>query len=181
MDEMTFWALIESHEYASPEIGLDCATLVQTLAERSRQDILDFDRIFARLDIAAYKAELWNAVEVIMCGCSDDGFSDFRSWLISRGATIYHKVLEDPEYLAEIVEIEDRLAITLEELRYVTVHAYQTKTSEDFPYSAVNSNDSIPNVWNLNGKLLDIETSRLVFPRLAAKFSPDCDEDVFGF
>jgi len=40
-----------------------------------------------------------------MQGCSDDGFKEFRSWLVSKGRTVYEAVLAEPDRLAEITSL----------------------------------------------------------------------------
>ncbi|EKC76209.1 hypothetical protein LEA_04821 [human gut metagenome] len=35
-------------------------------------------------------------------GCSDDGFIDFRAWLIAQGKEVYMNALRDPDTLADI-------------------------------------------------------------------------------
>ena len=38
-----------------------------------------------------------------MCdGCSDNGFIDFRDWLIAQGLEVYMAALKDPDSLADI-------------------------------------------------------------------------------
>ena len=52
-------------------------------------------------DLAAQYG-LWDAASVIKeYGCSDDGFIDFRAWLIAQGKDVYMNALRDPDTLAD--------------------------------------------------------------------------------
>ncbi|MEO5978010.1 MAG: DUF4240 domain-containing protein, partial [Chryseolinea sp.] len=42
------------------------------------------------------------AAYTIHSGCSDDGFADFRGWLISRGKSVYENSLSSPDNLATL-------------------------------------------------------------------------------
>lgn len=47
----------------------------------------------------AYKYGLWSAVR-LMGHATDDGFTDFRAWLISQGKEAYFAALKEPDTLA---------------------------------------------------------------------------------
>ena len=67
---------------------------------------------------------------------SDDGFYDFRMWLISQGKDVYMAALEDPDSLADLdlpEDIPSTMATRWESYGYVANHAYeQTKHTADF-------------------------------------------------
>ena len=49
----------------------------------------------------AYQYGLWTAANVMeRGGCSDDGFMDFRAWLVAQGKEVYLAALADPDSLA---------------------------------------------------------------------------------
>jgi hypothetical protein len=47
----------------------------------------------------AYRRDLKAAAYVVMSGCSDDCFMDFRKWLVTRGKSVYQAALENPDSL----------------------------------------------------------------------------------
>ena len=49
----------------------------------------------------AYKYGLWSAVR-LMGHATDDGFTDFRAWLISQGKEAYFAALKEPDTLADL-------------------------------------------------------------------------------
>ena len=46
---------------------------------------------------------MWDAVEACGIHATDDGFIDFRAWLISRGQEVYEAVIADPDSLSAYV------------------------------------------------------------------------------
>ena len=58
-------------------------------------------------------------------GCSDDGFIDFRAWLIAQGKEVYMNALRDPDTLADIEPYGD---CCFECLSYVGDYAYEQLT-----------------------------------------------------
>lgn len=167
MNENIFWELIEkthidSNGYMEQQVPL----LEKLLAERSIEDIVEFDLIFTHLFWKAYIARLWDAAYVIGCGCSDDGFYDFRAWLIGQGRQAYENALIDPESLAEILEPRHRDEVMDGGLTYTTWHAYEHKTGQEMPigllvpYNAQRA--------QLVGKLADRDSLESSFPRISA-------------
>src|SRR5579859_3614866 len=58
------------------------------------QEMIKFWHIFVERKFAAYSWDLWLVVWLCQGGwCSDDGFHDFRAWLISRCRAIYEAAL----------------------------------------------------------------------------------------
>jgi len=94
MSEDRFWRLVEAS--ASPQ------ALHARLAALGDGDLAAFERRHVDLHAQAYDWGLWGAAYVLHGGCSDDTFSDFRSYLISRGRTVYRAALADPDSLADV-------------------------------------------------------------------------------
>jgi len=70
--------------------------------------IVEFDEWFLRLVRAGYRTDLWYAAMIIAGGtCHDDGFFDFRKWLVSQGRSVYAAAMKDPESLVDVVERDD--------------------------------------------------------------------------
>ena len=97
---------------------------------------MEWQEIFQFYDDAAYRDELWAASGAMGAHCSDDGFMDFRSWLISQGRDVYMAALRDPESLAE-VDTEGQ-SLNFEEYAYVAPKAYaQRRAYEAGPLADV--------------------------------------------
>ncbi len=101
-----FWALIDAaRQEAEGDPRKQNELLIDKLAQLSEDEIISFQNIFDDFMDEAYITNLWEAAYVIDCGCSDDGFSEFREWLIGRGQEVFYKTLADPETLIEIIQV----------------------------------------------------------------------------
>ena len=108
MDVSRFWQIIEeSRSDFDPHrrdgnMDLQVMRLRKTLSQFRPQEVAEFDHVFSRLFHDAYRWDLWAAAYIIEGGCSDDGFTDFRYWLISMGRDAYMNAMHDVETLASI-------------------------------------------------------------------------------
>lgn len=76
---------------------------------------------------------LWDAASIMMEWCSDDGFIDFRAWLIAQGREVYLAALKDPDSLADV---EPYGNCCFESLTYVGDAAYRQLTGENINENA---------------------------------------------
>jgi hypothetical protein len=107
MDTEQFWKLIEkTHQDTQGDPRKQADLLVDELAKLSEANILSYQSILDDLVDEAYIAELWDVAFIMASGwgCSDDGFMDFRGWLIGQGQDVFEKALSDPESLVDLVE-----------------------------------------------------------------------------
>ncbi len=125
MTEDDFWRLIAaSREGFDPQqrdgnMDRQAARMAQLLSELPTAAVREYERLFGDLFWRAYRWDLWAAAYVIGSGCSDDGFTDFRHWLISMGREVFERALADPESLVSVAEgpgVED---VFFEEFGYV--------------------------------------------------------------
>ena len=123
-----FWQIIDAT--VGPDMDAQLQKLGDTLVTLTREELLAFDADFWRASLAAYRWDLWGAAYVINGGCSDDGFIDFRSWLIAQGKAVYDAALAEPESLAGHI-VEDFAAF--EEFAYVVIDVFEAKFDEDWP------------------------------------------------
>lgn len=86
----------------------------------------NFHNILHAYEDLADKYGLWDAASVMKeYGCSDDGFIDFRAWLIAQGKEVYLSALKDPDTLADVVPYGD---CSFEGLSYVGDQVYKQLT-----------------------------------------------------
>lgn len=134
MKDEQFWNLIERSREGAEECDAQAAKLVDLLAALEADEIIAFDRIWARKYSAAYRWDLWAVAYIINGGCSDDAFMDFRSWLLARGQARYEAALQNPERAADGVEPDEYAEC--EEIGYAPSTAYERKTGEKMPDDA---------------------------------------------
>lgn len=130
MSKSDFWELIAG---AKKECGqnMDASSqwLTRQLIARGPQQTQDFHDILNGYLNLSYQYGLWTAAS-LMCenGCSDDGFIDFRAWLIAQGEEIYMAALADPDSLADV---EAYGGCQFEELPYTGNETMKYLTGKD--------------------------------------------------
>ena len=105
MSKDAFWALIQE---AKTACGQDLNAMEDYLREQlvsmGPAAAKNFHDILQTYEDLADQYGLWDAVSVIKeYGCSDDGFIDFRAWLIAQGKEVYMNALRDPDTLADTI------------------------------------------------------------------------------
>jgi len=158
--------------------------LEQHLTQLPIGDIVVFGDYEKHFRNYAYRGHLWAAAYVICGGCSDDGFMDFRDFLISRGKDVYLAAIEDPNTLLDVVQVidgeysvyGDAMAEGLYALHW---NAYENKTGFEFPIFVrpwTNSPIHDANVHKeptaLEGMDWSEDTVYEMYPELTKKFSP---------
>ncbi|GGF53999.1 hypothetical protein GCM10007301_11850 [Azorhizobium oxalatiphilum] len=128
-DRTWFWTRIDATLPA--DVGDQCARLATQLEPLTDQELVDFIHLFHGVKNQLYSWRLWAAAYLMNGGCSDDGFMDFRSWLISRGQAITEAAMRDPDTLAALgVEMDEA---TFEPFGYVMSDAFRARAGGSFP------------------------------------------------
>jgi len=160
-----FWDLIgEVHRESGGDMDAKCDLLRTKLGQLAPDEMRSFRLHFEECNRRAYDWGLWGAAYVIEGGCSDDGFSDFRSTLISQGREVFEAALNDPDSLADLPFVEDDPCY--EGYAYAVTDAEGDVCGEIAPRS-----DPFPKVpsgeaWDED----DDEALAARFPKLHAKF-----------
>jgi hypothetical protein len=147
MGKEQFWQIIDDARNKSGGKDAMLETIVKSLTKLDEPDIIRGKQIFNEYQDHAYKNKLWAAATIINNGCSDDGFLDFRSWLISQGKEVYLNALAAPDSLANVQAIQDFGAkvqrmgtdysnyyddfASFESIAYAAGDAYKAKLGED--------------------------------------------------
>src|SRR5262249_54204564 len=76
--------------------------------------------------------DLWAAAYILQGGCSDDGFIDFRCWLISMGREVYDGAHADVESLASVAA-DDPQYTSFEDFGRVAREVYEDRAGADMP------------------------------------------------
>ncbi len=124
-----FWSIIEEsrsdfdpsrpNTIRDGNMSAQLARLRTVLSQLEPCDLRAFSNRFSELHHSAYRWDLWAAGYIIEGGCSDDGFTDFRYWLISMGRTVFDAALADAESLAEVAFAPGIECTQFEEFGYV--------------------------------------------------------------
>lgn len=132
MDISQFWKLIEaSKRKARGDVDAQLDALHAALLKLDPDEIVAFDTIFRKLWLDAYRWDVWAAAYIIGGGCGDDGFMDFRGWLISRGQKTYENALANPDSLSRVVSEDEGDETQYEGFQYAASKAWEEKTGKD--------------------------------------------------
>ena len=100
-----FWEHIKKTKRKDPEAHVE--KLTARLSKLHSDEVVDFDHWWNLLAREAYHWNLWAAAYLMNGGCSDDGFTDFRSWLILKGRDVFQTAVSNPDTLADIADPDE--------------------------------------------------------------------------
>ena len=124
MDQAQFWDIIQRSLVAlTVEEQIDF--LSNELGKLSKEEILEFDFIFRQKHEEAYTWDIWAAAYTMQGGCSDDGFIEFRAWLVYRGKEVFEKTLKNSDSLAELGREKLEESEESEDFYFLTADAYE--------------------------------------------------------
>ena len=129
INQDSFWDLIhEAKNACGQDMDAMLAYLKDRLVSMGHAQAQNFHDIIHVYEDLADKFGLWDAAGIMKeYGCSDDGFIDFRAWLIAQGREVYFAALADPDSLADVVPYGD---CCFEQLSYVGDYAYEQLTGK---------------------------------------------------
>lgn len=170
-----FWEHIQKSKRKDPEAHAE--KLTARLSKLKPDEIIDFGHWWDAMKREAYHWNLWGAAYLINGGCSDDGFIDFRSWLVLRGRDVFQAAVTDPDTLAALRVEPDEAECEC----YPAMRAWftATKTEEnDAGYDAYNAaeqarhpgREPVPELgdgWDFD----DDAEMRKRYPRLSALYT----------
>ena len=166
MNVDSFWKLNEGLRPGNAEDQLR-----ERLAALSQEEVVAYQEHFDRAFGLAYQWNLWAAAYVIEGGCSDDGFTDFRYGLISRGRSVFEGSIADPDSLVDVVNDTDSGSIGHESFGYVARELYESKTNKEMPRNDISHpTDPRGDEWDFD----DEELCKQNLPKLWAKFGESC-------
>lgn len=130
MTEDEMWALFETAKTKGEDVEEQMEWLVTKLSRKSMADIIRFEDVFSNALNRSYTSHLWAAAYVVLGGCSDDTFDDFRAWLLYQGKDVYKAAIKQPETIIPFLEqIQKHGEMPLlEDLLLVSVYAFEEKT-----------------------------------------------------
>jgi hypothetical protein len=102
MTEVEFWGSVDEARSNATALEEVVDNLRGTLESMSREDVVAFQRCLNSVMKRAYSWDLIAAACFLGCGQSDDGFEDFRAWLIAQGHETFETVVKDVNSLADV-------------------------------------------------------------------------------
>jgi hypothetical protein len=167
-----FWAVIERATADLPSAPGDVAKrAVAELAAGDPEQIVAWGRHLDKVMAASYKEDLWAAAYLINGGCSDEGFDDFRGWLVAHGREVVARAVREPDSLADLPAVQAAADSGADfdgaEVLQIARSAYQEATGTPLPPLADPiAKPSSDTFWDFDNE--DEMQRRL--PRLSALF-----------
>ncbi|WP_125776639.1 DUF4240 domain-containing protein [Antribacter gilvus] len=134
-----FWALVDRARSQADDGDAESVAeeLVSLLVALPQEEIRHAERILDALVDRVNTVDLWAAAYAINGGCSDDGFVDFRGWLVAQGRAAFERVAADPDALADLPvvrsAVENGEDLSGESMVYAAWEAWEQVTGEDCP------------------------------------------------
>lgn len=173
MNEEQYWSLVDNSLKMTQDQHQQGQFLVSEIKKLSPHEMIGYAIRTIHLLNETYTNEMWCAGYIMnKRGCSDDGFEDFRCWLISRGKETYYKAKADPEYLVKEF-VEGREEYQFELFQNAAHEAFEETTGEIlWDYIAnVKPGEELsftPIEFNWNPR--NPESMKKIFPELYDKF-----------
>ena len=171
MNEELFWTIVDNSLKTAQNQDDQQQFLVAEIKKLTPQEMTGFYLRTCYLLNETYTSEMWCAGHIMNTRCSDDGFEDFRHWVISRGKEVYYKAKANPDYLVnEFVEGCEEYEFEL--FGYIAIDAFEEATGEDLLDSVYSDNryDVTFTPIELNWKPGDPESMIKICPKLYHKF-----------
>ncbi len=102
MDDIKFWQIIE--ETQAPSAEEQERKLYERLNRLSEKEVLEFERTVSIRYWELYSRELWGVAYLYTGFCSDDGFMDWRKWIIFCGKEAFETARDRPDDLVPIID-----------------------------------------------------------------------------
>ncbi|GAA4103019.1 DUF4240 domain-containing protein [Nonomuraea soli] len=106
MDVDGFWDLVERSAQESSNREDRVAWLEDQLSRLPAEEIVDFEAWFTISADRACTWELYAACWMITTSGSSDGFECFVDWLISLGRAAFDKVMDCPDHIIDLPEVQ---------------------------------------------------------------------------
>ena len=172
-----FWAVIGRATADRPATPAEVAERAAAdLATYDPEEIVAWARHLDKVMVASGTQDLWAAAYLIHGGCSEEGFDNFRGWLIAHGREAVARSVKSPDSLADIPAVRaaaDNGAIfEAGEVLAIAANAYQQATGSDLPpgdhpATRPEAND----LWDFDNE----EEMQRRLPRLSALFLAEPD------
>jgi hypothetical protein len=133
-----FWAVIGRATADRPATPAEVAKRAAAdLATRDPEEIVAWARHLDRVMAASGTQDLWAAAYLINGGCSDEGFDNFRGWLIAHGRETVARSVGSPDALAEMPAVraaaQSGAVFEAGEVLGVAEEAYRQATGSELP------------------------------------------------
>jgi uncharacterized protein DUF4240 len=167
-----FWAVIARATADRPGSPAEVAKRAAAdLATRDPEEIVAWARHLDKVMVASGTDDLWAAAYLINGGCSEEGFDNFRGWLIAHGREVVARSVKSPDALADLPSVraaaDTGAVFEAEEVLSIAAEAYAQATGSEMPVGETPvTRPEAADLWDFD----DEEEMQRRLPRLAALF-----------
>lgn len=187
INKETFWQFIEEmKKQCGQDMKASISWIKKELLSMPPEQSLQFHAIMYGYQDVANKYGLWTAATLIKeYGCSDDGFIDFRAWLIAQGKDVYMAALENPDSLAKVEKYGD---CAFELFSYVGNEVYEELTGRSaYRDCTLEMQEKILEEVSEDIRYhpliecpMEVPDAIAVYPQIGAAFRKEYDIDYFS-
>ncbi|GAA2653299.1 DUF4240 domain-containing protein [Paractinoplanes durhamensis] len=167
-----FWAVIGRATADRPATPAEVAKRAAAdLATCEPEEIVAWARHLDKVMVASGTEDLWAAAYLIHGGCTEEGFDNFRGWLIAHGRETVARSVKSPDDLAEMPAVraasENGAVFEAEEVLSIAAEAYRQATGSELPPGETAAiRPDAADLWDFDNE----EEMQKRLPRLSALF-----------
>ncbi|MEU4215390.1 DUF4240 domain-containing protein [Actinoplanes sp. NPDC026623] len=167
-----FWTVIDRATADRPGSPDEVAKrAIADLAARDPAEIVAWGLHLDKVMAASGKEDLWAAAYLINGGCSDDGFDNFRGWLIANGREVVARAVREPDSLADLPAVRAAAStgavFEAEEVLAIAEEAHRQATGSELPArTTAPSRPDAAMLWDFDNE----EEMQRRLPRLSELF-----------
>ena len=94
--EALFWDFVRAADWTNDHDYKRIRDMIEHLGQNKAVELM---KVYDKLS-----GDLYNHLDDVIEGVSDDGFSDLVSHIVGSGKEVYHDVMEDPRFAQDIVD-----------------------------------------------------------------------------
>ena len=98
LTQKRFWRLVDATAI-EPDSEVQTANLRKLLGTLKKLELAGFIHNERMFQDRALQCRLWDFATVVFGSCTEEQFSNFRTWLVYRGKTLFKDSLKNPEIL----------------------------------------------------------------------------------
>ncbi|GLY01492.1 MULTISPECIES: DUF4240 domain-containing protein [Actinoplanes] len=167
-----FWAVIDRATEQRPASPAEVAErAVADLAARAPEEIVAWGRHLDKVLVASGTEDLWAAAYLINGGCTEEGFDNFRGWLVAHGRKAVAASVKSPDVLAGMPAVraaaDTGAVFEAEEVLSIAARAHQEATGEPLPAEErAKTRPDVADLWDFDNE----DEMRRRLPRLSELF-----------
>lgn len=167
MDEDAFWALVEAARQQGRGDPDAMAEVVRArLATAHDLTLIRYQTILVAASTRLYTWRHGAAADLVCGSLGDDGFTDWRSWVVTLGRVAFERIAADADNLAEVADLDGGCALSAEGFGAAASGIYYQRHGYDDERMPILEPGAAP---PRGERIVGDAAARAALPRLAAR------------